>query len=69
MSLMSLFYGIFFVKELSKPNEQEKLKSSEKSLLADFFDKEHVLETFKVTFKKGKNQRRMRIIMLLIAVS
>lgn len=51
-----------------KIDEKQRLKSAEKSLLADFFDKEHVLETFRVAFKKGENQRRLRVSMLLIVV-
>ena len=54
--------------EVSIVDEKEKLKSSEKSLIADFFDKEHVVETFRVAFKKGENQRRLRVSMLLIVV-
>lgn len=66
---MAFFYGLFYVKEVSIISEKEKLKSSEKGLLADFFDKEHVVETFRVAFKTGENQRRMRVIMLMIVVS
>lgn len=51
-----------------KIDEKQRLKSADKSLLADFFDKEHVLETFRVAFKKGENQRRLRVSMLLIVV-
>lgn len=69
MSLSSFFYGIFIVKDLEKSDEQKKVNYPEKSFLADFFDKEHLVETFRVTFKKGHNQRRMRVIMLMSAVS
>lgn len=37
-------------------------------MLADFFDKKHVVETFEVAFKRGANQRRLRVIMLMIVV-
>lgn len=67
--MIALFYGIFYVEEPKlKVDEKQRLKSAEKSLLADFFDKEHVVETFKVAFKKGENQRRLRVSMLLIVV-
>ena len=49
-------------------NEKERLKSAERGLLADFFDKEHVVQTFRVAFKKGEHQRRLRVIMLMIVV-
>lgn len=51
-----------------KINEKDKLKAKEKGLIADFFDKEHVVQTFKVAFKKGENQRRLRVTMILIVV-
>jgi ABC-type glycerol-3-phosphate transport system permease component len=67
--VLALFYGIFYVEEPQiKISEKDKLKAQEKSLLADFFDKEHVVETFRVAFKKGENQRRLRVSMLLIVV-
>lgn len=67
--VIALFYGYFYVEEPNlKIDEKQRLKSAEKSLLADFFDKEHVLETFRVAFKKGENQRRLRVSMLLIVV-
>lgn len=67
--MIALIYGIFFVKEPPlKVDEKKKLKAAEKSLLVDFFDKEHVVETFRVAFKRGQNQRRLRVSMLLIVV-
>lgn len=45
-----------------------KLKNSNKNAIADFFDKEHVMETFRVAFKTGENRRRMKVIMLMIVV-
>lgn len=67
--LIALFYGFFYVEEPPlKVDEKKKLKAANKSLLADFFDKEHVVETFRVAFKKGENQRRLRVSMILIVV-
>lgn len=67
--IIALFYGFFYVEEPPiKIDEKQKLKSADKSLLADFFDREHVKETFRVAFKKGENQRRLRVSMLLIVV-
>jgi MFS transporter, PCFT/HCP family, solute carrier family 46, member 3 len=67
---IALFYGIFYVEEPKniKIDEKQRLKSADKSILADFFDREHVVETFRVAFKKGENQRRLRVSMLLIVV-
>jgi MFS transporter, PCFT/HCP family, solute carrier family 46, member 3 len=68
--LVAFCYGVFFIKEvdIKKEHEKELLKASQKSLLADFFDYKHVVETFRVAFKKGCNQRQMRVIMLMIVV-
>lgn len=66
---VALFYGLFYVDEPKiKIDEKQKLKAANKSVLADFFDKEHVVETFRVAFKKGENQRRLRVSMLLFVV-
>jgi len=60
---------LFYVKESAKhKNATIEKKSIDKSVLADFFDREHVLETFRVAFKNGENQRRLRVIMLIIVV-
>lgn len=37
-------------------------------MLADFFDKKHVVDTFKVALKPGANQRRLRVIMLMVSL-
>lgn len=67
--VVALIYGYYYVEEPKlKIDEKQRLKSADKSLLADFFDKEHVIETFRVAFKKGENQRRLRVSMLLIVV-
>ncbi|XP_035776164.1 solute carrier family 46 member 3-like isoform X2 [Anopheles albimanus] len=67
--LLAFFYGAFRVPEVNILNEKERLRASEKrNLLADFFDREHVMETFRVAFKIGQRQRRLRVIMLMIVV-
>lgn len=67
--LIAFIYGVFLVKEPKSKKIMEKDNLSEKkSLLADFFDREHVINTIKVAFKNGPNQRRMRVIMLMVVV-
>lgn len=74
MHLFALFYGIFFVREPKiHMDKAEKMAATKgmpggKSMVADFFDKDHVVETFKVAFKNGAKQRRLRVIMLIIVV-
>lgn len=69
--LCAFLYGLIWLPEppaLKKQKELNALKSTNRSRIADFFDKEHVVETFQVAFKKGANQRRLRVIMLMIVV-
>lgn len=69
MHFCSLMYGICCVSEPSVVNaDRAKKPSDDRSLLADFFDKAHVVETFRVAFKNGARQRRLRVIMLIIVV-
>lgn len=68
MHLFALFYGIFFVKEPKVHYEKSKLIQNDKSVIGDFFELQHVAETFKVAFKNGAKQRRLRVIMLIIVV-
>ncbi|EDW86493.1 uncharacterized protein Dwil_GK18457 [Drosophila willistoni] len=64
--VLAFVYGFFFLEEpVARP---EKSEIPQKSLLADFFDKEHVVQTFRVAFQKGENQRRKRVILLMIVV-
>lgn len=66
--MFCLVYGIFFLPEPRPKCSSVASKEKPKSLLADFFDKEHVVETFRVAFKKGENRRRERVILLMIVV-
>lgn len=66
--VVSLFYGFFFLPEPRPRCIQPESKHKPRNLLADFFDKEHVVETFRVAFKKGENKRRARVILLMIVV-
>lgn len=72
--LISFLYGVFILKEPKKKLvENSKIKKNEndnikKNVILDFFDKKHVIETFKVAFKNGPNQRRLRVITLMIVV-
>lgn len=41
---------------------------SNKGVVADFFDKKHVMDSFKVAFKSDNKQRRLRVIMLFVVL-
>ncbi|KAH8419959.1 hypothetical protein KR009_004327 [Drosophila setifemur] len=63
--VIAFVYGFFFLEE---PVARPEKSPEQRSLLADFFDKEHVVQTFRVAFKKGENDRRKRVILLMIVV-
>lgn len=72
--VIALIYGYFLLPEpRQRPDhsivDPTKVRSiKQKSLLVDFFDKAHVMETFRVAFRKGENRRRERVILLMIVV-
>lgn len=66
MQCFALLYGIFCVREPVVYDKRPKVV--QRSILIDFFDKSHVIETFKVAFKNGARQRRLRVIMLIVVV-
>lgn len=65
--LVGILYGIFIVKEPSS-KDNSKPEISDKSVIADFFDKKHVVNTFKIVFKDGENHRRKRVLALLLVL-
>jgi len=70
---LSFWYGFFRIKEAPRQKTDqvkkriEALKLQRCGFLRDLFDIRHISETFKVAFKEGKNNRKMRVIMLMIA--
>lgn len=50
------------------PPVVEKASVVKKSFLADFFDLAHINDTFRVAFKHGKQNRRAKVIMLMLVV-
>lgn len=58
--IIGLIYGVFFVSEPVYKDKPKMENSRKKGVIADFFNKKHVVETFNVVFKKGPNQRRKR---------
>ena len=61
---VNLVYTIFVIKEPMKHKRQEaKIKNNK---IADFFDIDHVANTFKVAFRQTEDKRRKKIIAILI---
>ncbi|KAH9629213.1 hypothetical protein HF086_009603 [Spodoptera exigua] len=67
--LFSLIYGYKYLKD-PKQRAEKKMenKDNKKCFLREFFDVGLVMETFKVAFKKGAGNRRLRVCLLLIVV-
>ncbi len=69
MYLFSFYYGWTQVKEQPKKwsgdgPEPQGLTG----FLRDFFDMQYLLETFRTSFKKGPNNRRLRVVLLMVVV-
>lgn len=75
---LGLLYGYFFIEDprigktpvVCLPN---KLSKNDKqgttcSDVTDFFDLKHIRNAFGVTFKRGNDNRRLRIIMMMIVL-
>lgn len=63
-----MIYGIFFVKEVPFKEENRQPIDKDKSVIGDFFDREHIYNTFRIAFVNGANRRRIKVIMLMIVV-
>lgn len=73
MYTFTITYCVLFVNE-TKPetivDSKERLKSPNSCFywIEDFFNLSHIKEAFRVTFKKGPHNRRLRIISLFVVV-
>lgn len=68
LQLAAFTYGIFWLKDSPRLPVEPSKDQDKKSFLADFFDRSHIYETFRVAFKQGKKNRRAKVIMLSIVV-
>lgn len=71
--LFIFIYGIIVIKDVKPTTEDndDEPKIIEKSYLhsvADFFYLKHVEEAFRVTFKRGNDNRRTDILLLLVII-
>ncbi|XP_052751740.1 proton-coupled folate transporter-like [Galleria mellonella] len=64
----SLIYGYYYLEEPKTAKLEKNVKKKGRGFLREFFDVSLVLDTFKVAFKKGPGNRRLRVALLLIAV-
>ncbi|XP_068623606.1 lysosomal proton-coupled steroid conjugate and bile acid symporter SLC46A3-like [Battus philenor] len=66
--VLSFFYGFFRIKEMKRNDISVKPSSNCCEWLKDFFDVRYVKDTLMVAFKKGPNNRRLRVIMLVVVL-
>ncbi|XP_076252114.1 putative peptidoglycan muropeptide transporter SLC46 isoform X2 [Rhynchophorus ferrugineus] len=65
--IMAIYYGYTKVKE-PKKIDVPVLKDSSCAFVRDFFDVRHLVDTFKVAFKDGPNNRKMKVMLLMLVV-
>ncbi|XP_045534304.1 proton-coupled folate transporter [Papilio machaon] len=65
--LCSLIYGYFYLEDTKRKTCESKSKGCFGYIL-EFFDTKLVVDTFKVAFRKGCGNRRLRVCLLLIVV-
>ncbi|CAH2085411.1 unnamed protein product [Euphydryas editha] len=66
--VLSFFYGYNRIKEVKRSDICVKKTSNCCEWLRDFFDMRYVKDTLMVAFKRGPNNRRLRVIMLVVVL-
>lgn len=66
--VIALLYGLFILKEVPQKKEKSSNQLVKKSFCADFFDFNHIHETFLVAFKARVRNRRAKILALMLVV-
>ncbi|XP_074030483.1 probable peptidoglycan muropeptide transporter SLC46 isoform X1 [Leptinotarsa decemlineata] len=67
MYIISLYYGYKHIKEPKKIDEPT-LPDRPCAFFRDFFDVQHLMDTFNVAFKRGENNRRTKVMLLMLVV-
>lgn len=63
--VMAFVYGIFWIKEPSKPVD---VSNSKKNMLADMFDPFHAADTFSILLKEKKGNKRLHILLIMLVL-
>lgn len=67
MYVIAIYYGYTKVQEPKKVDVPT-LEEKPCALVRDFFDVRHLVDTFKVAFKQGENNRKMKVLLLMLVV-
>lgn len=65
--LFAFFYGCLKIKEAKRENLPE-MPNGKCGFLRDFFNVRHLADTYRLAFKAGENNRRMKILLIMVAV-
>jgi len=76
MYFLGIVYGFFCLKDIKRNETQAAVcednkfveKSSFSKNVREFFDLVHIKNAFSVTFKKGNDNRRLRILMMMLVL-
>lgn len=68
ISIIAAYYCVHDTKR-TKYDMVKENKTSYWTRIKFFFDLKHIVEAFQVTFKKGKNNRRMKVIALTVLIT
>jgi len=76
MYFLGILYGFFCLKDIKRNETQAAVcednkfveKSSFLKNVREFFDLVHIKNAFSVTFKKGNDNRRLRILMMMLVL-
>jgi PCFT/HCP family folate transporter-like MFS transporter 1/3 len=77
MYFMGILYGIFILRDPSNKEVSTSVDCQNSKITAhqsictnirEFFDLKHIKNAFGVTFKKGHDNRRLRIIMMMLVL-
>ncbi|CAG9834060.1 unnamed protein product [Diabrotica balteata] len=67
MYIMAFYYGYKSIKE-PKKLDKPTLPDKPCAFIRDFFNVRHLLDTFRVAFKKGESKRRKKVMLLMLVV-
>lgn len=67
MYVIAFLYGYYNIKETKKVDVPV-LSDKPFAFLRDFFDIKHIGDTFRVAFKQGENNRKIKVMLLMLVV-
>ncbi|XP_049865744.1 proton-coupled folate transporter-like [Pectinophora gossypiella] len=70
--IFSIFYGFFYIKDPERPVQKKKDENESTgcfAFLKSFFAIKHVKDTLTIGFKEGPNNRRIKSILVMLAIA